>query len=699
VLWLVRDLPRVSGDLSDRRVQVRRVRWRVDVAPLEMRFMHAPRPLAPSAVRLDIQLLRAIAVGLVVVYHLWPNRLSGGFIGVDVFFVISGFLITSHLARSAASPQGVNLARFWGNRARRLLPLASIVLLASIGAAYAYLPASVWRSTLTNVIASALYVENWSLASSSVNYLARDQAAYITQHFWSLSVEEQFYIAWPLVVILATFIGVRVFRKLARADAARRAVCFAILAIFVFSFMYSLWISSTEPQVAYFATTTRAWEFAAGGLLVFAPSISRRAKPLRIVASWIGLALVLGGALLLDGTEPFPGTAALLPVVGAALFLWAGDVPSRWAPTVLTKVRPLTWIGDISYGIYLWHWPLIVIAPFVMAGELTALSKTVLVLVAIGLAAASKALIEDPFRFGPTWSANARRGFYPAALGIALVSAISVSGIVSIDSSARAAIASAAVGRTAQLGSKPDLGAPLVPTLAGRSTDYAQMFDCFDLTHTAPHTCTYGSPDAAVSIALVGDSHAAQYLPALIDIADSRGWKLTTYVGVSCDAGLSEDCAGRLSYLDAFETGRYDAVLFSAFRGSASSFEGVREYVSRLNDAGVNILAIADAPYNPSSAYACIDATDGDVQRAQKCVIARDLALRKYPDRVTKIAGQLGLPTLDLTDFYCSSETCRTVNGNVIIYQDSPSSHLTKTFVDLLRPKLEKDLVNFLEQR
>lgn len=658
-------------------------------------------------IRLDIQLLRAVAVGAVLIYHLWPARFPGGFVGVDVFFVISGFLITAHLLRSAEDG-GIRLGRFWANRARRLLPLAGVVLLATIGAVLLFLPESTWLASLRHIIASSLYVENWQLARSAVDYLSRDEAPPITQHFWSLSAEEQFYIVWPLLLLAATFIAVRIVRhrsEASRAVAIRWGAFVAIALVFLASLGYSLWLTGAQPSLAYFATTTRAWEFAAGGLLAFlahrgvasADAITEDATTrstgmlvLRTTASWAGLLLIAGTVLLLPEGTPFPGFAALLPVVGAALFIWAGDVRRAFAPTLLSRVRPLTYLGDISYGVYLWHWPLIIVLPSITGTPLRTVDKVIIIAVSIALGAVGKVLIEDRFRFAPFWRANTRRGFYPALVSMAAVVGISFGSILIIQTTVPGSEAVESLPSLEQ-GTGTDPDKPLVPTIANRVSDKVGMYDCFDLDRSGPHHCSYGPEDAEISIALVGDSHAAHLIPALVEAATANGWKLRTYTGLGCDALLTL-CAGGDEIIDDLTTDGFDVVLTASFRGSLAKLGDTERSWEALRDGGANVVPIVDVPYHPPSSYRCIDESGGDAGLAAKCLTSLTSAFDEVPDRSGPIAAELGLPTIDLTDIFCDATECQSVINNVIVYQDSPSSHLTATFSRLLGPRMGEEI-------
>ncbi len=641
-----------------------------------------PRPQS----RLDIQALRALAVGGVLLYHLWPERLPGGFVGVDAFFVISGFLITSHLLRSATGA-GLHIGRFWAQRARRLLPLAGTVLAATLVAALLVMPASTWVSSLRNIIASALYGQNWLLAADAVNYLSRDNDPPPTQHFWSLSAEEQFYIAWPILMLVAIWVGGRIAQnRSAPADRPRhvRTAAFVILAaVFVASLAVSLVLTTTDPALAYFATTTRAWEFAAGGLLAFAvPSVASATTDagarlaVRAIASWAGYLILIGTMVLLPTDAPFPGVAALLPVGATVLCLAAGDAGRVWTPSALGRVRPIRYLGDLSYGIYLWHWPIIVMVPFVI-GPLTTVAKLLIAVAAVALAAASKVLIEDPFRFRRFWVTPWWRGFIPAGVALVTVVAVAVGGILVIRATVPEPTVAAEITPLDPAAPTYE-DQPLLPPIEARIDDNAGMYDCFDLTHTTGLSCTYGDADAPISIAVAGDSHIAVYLPALQQLAESENWRITTFVGLSCDAAPEEDCADGDTFVDTLVSEDFDLVLVSSYRASTTPAADVEGYWRELGDAGLPLLAIVDVPKITEASYACLDRSGGDPAEAKACTFSRADGLDAVPDRVGPIAAELGIETIDPTELFCDAVVCQNVIGNYVVYQDI-NSHLTRT--------------------
>ncbi|BDZ62822.1 hypothetical protein GCM10025873_26130 [Demequina sediminis] len=276
------------------------------------------RPTGTPADRFrpDIQALRALAVTLVVVYHLWPTRLTGGYVGVDVFFVISGYLITSHMWREAVETGGIRLGRFWARRARRLLPSALTVLLVTAVASIWLLPAATVGSSLKEILASVFYGENWFLAASSVDYQAAESAASPVRHYWSLSVEEQFYVMLPLLLVGAIW-----FARRARLP-HRRVVMGVIVSAALASFGYGLWLTAVSPA-AYFSTFTRLWEFAFGAVVAIA--VGRVSGRPWIAA--LGLVLIVGSAVAFDAATPSLAITRSFPSWGRPLSSSAAAAP------------------------------------------------------------------------------------------------------------------------------------------------------------------------------------------------------------------------------------------------------------------------------------------------------------------------------------------------------------------------------------
>ena len=302
--------------------------------------------------RRDVQGLRAVAVGMVVLFHAGWSALRGGFVGVDVFFVISGFLITGNISRSLASGR-FTLLGFYANRARRLLPAAFVLIATTCLVSYLVLPAQRLNGIGHDAAASAYYAVNWRLAAQSVDYLSLNAAPSPFQHFWSLAVEEQFYVVWPLL-LLAAFL-------LARHSPRHRALMVAAALVLVPSLVFSITYTASSPPQAYFVTTTRMWELAVGGLAALTAGYwARLTPPVAAAVGWLGLAGIVYSAVVYTTLTPFPGCAAALPVVSAAAVLVAGPAAGSMGPVALLGRGVMVAVGNISYSLYLWHWPLIV---------------------------------------------------------------------------------------------------------------------------------------------------------------------------------------------------------------------------------------------------------------------------------------------------------------------------------------------------
>jgi peptidoglycan/LPS O-acetylase OafA/YrhL len=358
--------------------------------------MTSQSPVRVKVLRPEIQALRALAIGGVALVHTWPGILPGGQVGVDVFFVISGFLITGMLLRDWDSTGTVSLARFYARRARRLFPSAVLVLAASAVATAIWVPRSLKDDFLREILASLLYAQNWVLAF----FTDPEAADSPMTHFWSLSVEEQFYFAWPLLLILGLVLA-------RRAGTDSRALLGILLgALVLASLAYSVWITAVDVRVAYFSTFSRAWEFGAGGMLALLPAVALRRIPpaVRGVLSWAGVVAIVVTMVTASDHHVFPGWTALVPVAATLAVIAAGSEQPRWGTVWLANAAPVQWTGNISYAFYLWHWPLIAFAPFVTGVPSQWWFVLLLLTLAVLLAWATTRLIEDPIR-----GATARR--------------------------------------------------------------------------------------------------------------------------------------------------------------------------------------------------------------------------------------------------------------------------------------------------
>ncbi len=341
--------------------------------------------------RPDVEGLRAIAILMVVLFHSAVPGLSGGFVGVDVFFVLSGFVITGLLLREYAVSSRTSLIGFYGRRCRRILPAATLVLVLTVLASYRWLGFLVGNSTAGDARAASLFIANFHFISTGTNYLDAQAPPSALQNYWSLSVEEQFYLVYPTLFIL----GCTLYRT---ADVRRKLVAL-LVAVVVASFVWSLHETPDNGVVAFFSPFTRAWELGAGALVaVLSVELARLPRRLASVMTWAGLAGIGLAALAYNSTTSYPGVAAALPVVSTALAVAGGTARPAAGAEVLLRLPPFQWLGKLSYSLYLWHWPILIIVAQHLGHPLSVPENLLLVLLALCLAALSYFLVESPLR-------------------------------------------------------------------------------------------------------------------------------------------------------------------------------------------------------------------------------------------------------------------------------------------------------------
>ncbi len=372
-----------------------------------------PGKRGPGGFRPDVQAMRALAVSVTIVNHLWPGSpLTGGYVGVDIFFVISGFLISSQLIREIDGTGRLQLARFYARRVRRLLPAAFLVLVFVATAAYLFVPRPQWSAYGREITASALYWQNWLVATKP-----GDPTLFTAvQHYWSLSVEEQFYLCWPLLLLVLFKISPKI-----------RFTGIAVVGLA--SLAFSVYLTGANQYMAYLITPVRVWELALGSVVAMAGTKLELPRIAANLVSLTGVAAMVFAVMVFGAHSEFPGVLALVPAVGAALVIVGGTSPHRQWHTPVTSSAPVQLVGNLSYSLYLWHWPLIVLVPYAFPGAAAGgtLSTPVgLAIVAASLALAylSKRLVEDPIRFWPPLVRNPRLTFIGMVAGIVVVCAV-----------------------------------------------------------------------------------------------------------------------------------------------------------------------------------------------------------------------------------------------------------------------------------
>jgi len=662
-----------------------------------------------SEVRAEIQALRAVAVLTVVVYHVWPEAMPGGFVGVDVFFAISGFLITAHLLREVAATGTLSLWRFWARRARRLLPAALLTLLVCAVATILLVPQVYWQQFLTEIGASTAYVQNWQLAADAVDYLAAENSASPVQHFWSLSAEEQFYVVWPLLMLLGAWAARR-----------RLAIAGVLVTVTGLSLAYSISETASNPAAAYFVTPTRAWEFGAGGLLALLGTRVWLPDAARAALSWAGLAAIGYAAVFYSTATAFPGWAAAAPVVGALAVIHAGLPRARWAPSAALRLRPAQFLGDISYSVYLWHSPLLVFAPFVIVDPGLTETRVAVPVLTVLLAWVTKVFVEDPVRRSTWLTAQPRMTFAAGAAATALVAAVLAGGTTHVQAQIHdaeresvqliahqpACFGAAARDRQNPC-ENPMLRTKVVPLpVAAKDEENAP---CHRFRQDAGvSVCDFGAaPEQALrTVALVGDSHASHWRAAVDVVARRRGWRGLSITRTSCPFSTAtkitpqptrSQCVSWVKKLPGF-LGRHpeiDTLFVVGITGGKvnvppgrTMFEakvnGFRNAWNTLPASVKHIVVIRDTPKIFRSTVDCLDRAIAAHKRAgPACAVSRADALAADPQVVAaREAMSPRVQSVDLTETFCGGRLCYPVIGGALVYKDL--HHFTLVFAKTL---------------
>lgn len=531
-----------------------------------------------SRQRRDIQGLRALAVVAVILNHLfeWP---AGGFVGVDVFFVISGFLISGLLVREVAASGRIDFVAFYVRRARRILPMALLVVVVTVAATYLLYNSARGASVRTDGIFAALFAANWHFAAVGTDYWQTDGVVSPLQHYWSLAVEEQFYLFWPWLIIAAAYIGMRTGRRSPTSVTAGLMVLVATA-----SFGYALWQVAAAPTWAYFSTFTRTWELAAGALAALAlPLFGRLTTRMRSGLAVVGLMMILASLFVVHPESGIPAPGVALPVLGAVLVIAGGT--GHTSRSMLLLTNPVSqYLGRISYSLYLWHFPAIILLRVFFPDSGTVYALAVLSVTTV-LSILSFHLVEDPIRRSgragsarvsearrgvsswapPRWKpvALACQGVFTAVLAVALLLNPAGPGADASSSSSLAAdtvtgtpTATASAGTSAGTAAKPepaaDVAAAVSAALAvGEFPEFSPSVEslgtsawidevnsegCAEITARNFDGCAEGPPTPVKTIAVLGDSYAIAWMPGIRAAAEGANYRVVPLTKGQCPA-------------------------------------------------------------------------------------------------------------------------------------------------------------------
>ncbi|MEO0010513.1 MAG: hypothetical protein RIQ39_102 [Actinomycetota bacterium] len=605
----------------------------------------------------QIQALRALAAILVLLFH--AHLVGGGYIGVDIFYVISGYLITGLLLREIEERGGLNFKAFYLRRIKRLLPTSFFILMVTALSAWYFYPGTMREDLGRHIFAAAVYVSNFLFAFWQMDYQNLNAIPPVVVHFWSLAVEEQFYLFWPVIVLAAYKMG------------GRRRLFQVIAIITAASFIFSLYLTATSPIWAFYSLPTRAWELGVGALLLAIP----KKYKLSVVYPWIALALLLYATFFYTEKTPFPGTAAIAPVLGTAIAIAS---ISSW-PRILnffSNLRVTQWLGEISYPLYLWHWPLLVIPMVYLGRGLSIVERAVAILATLLFADLTHRYIEQPLRH----------------ISLSPKKIISSAVIATVIATGTGLAITATANDTITLSSGESYS---LTEIMERPQVY--LDDCHvNNGEVESGKCTYG-PITDRKIVLFGDSHAAQWMPVLEKLAFEKNFTLISLTKSACPGPAvakvesggykNADCEEwRKNSIARIQALQPEAVLVSGMQhfelpsgySNRSTWwrEGQIKTFEALKGSSKNIIYISDTPHPLRDIPSCIAAG-----RIDKCNTTE-------PSPAIFTAGW---KQINPTSWFCS-ETCPAVLNGVVVYRDA--SHISVMGAKMVEPQLLSTLIS-----
>ena len=694
----------------------------------------------------------------VIAFHVGVPGVGGGFVGVDVFFVVSGFLITRLILGELASSGTIALRNFWGRRARRLLPASTLTVVVTVMFGQRMLPPLSLQTLATDAVAAGTFTTNFVFAHRLSDYFGAQLGSTSPSpllHFWSLAVEEQFYLVWPPLLVL-----------LARRPAQYRRLVLATIAILATaSFVVSLWWTTSHPSWAFFLLPARMGELLAGAALaVVGTGITAIPAQWRATLGWLGMFGIVVACFAVDETIPWPGAAVLLPVVATMAVIIAGPSTALpWTPARVLAVPPLQWIGRHSYALYLWHWPALVLAEAEW-GPLTWPQRVAVVGVAVGASALSVRIVEDPVRHsryfaavswrsltlglamcllmvGVGWDLRASTlrldgGVEAAAPELVAATTTPASGVAaptvapttaapttlaatvaSVEPVATLATPDPPTGQLAQLVASTQqalrqasgpfpVPSNLQPSLSAardRSTPYQD--GCVNIgANSQLQPCEYGVANGGQTILLYGDSHAVQWFEPLEQIALQRGWRLVVLAKGGCPVAEVDVPTPVLHYtcppyrdraIAWIENNQPDLVVAG---NSYTQYPADADEWAEGTESTIGRLADAGSPVvligdNPASTVDPPACLSESLDDVSACSTTRPDAV--LPERISAevvAARNHGVTFVDTTDWFCTDEVCPVVLGNLLVMRDE--THITAPMAEFLRPLLEAAIVN-----
>lgn len=648
--------------------------------------------------RPELEGIRAVAALLVAIYHIWLGSVSGG---VDVFFIVSGYLITTSLVSRMEREGRIHLGDYLLGLGKRLFPIAFIVLLFTTVFSILILPKARWVETIPEIFASAFYFQNWQLANTAVDYLGQNNAASPFQHFWALSIQGQFYVTWPLVIGVVYLIAKKILKM-----PVRKTLLTVLSFIFIVSISYSVYITAENQPWAYFDTFARAWEFSLGGMLALLIPYLKFHKSVSFVMGWLGLAIIALTGVLLPVSTVFPGYAALLPTGGVMLVIIAAEAGSRFGVEKLLGSKPFLYFGSISYGFYLWHWPLLIFyysyfgktAVSNLAGILILVSAFVLSIVSIKL-------LESPVRKMNVKTSKGKLSLILVAF-ILPVMLVGGSWKVYVDQSQSRlddyTLSDHPGARAISENVTPNPDIEPIPSAIEAKHHLPTLYEsgkCSSSgTSSVATTCSFGElENPEYTIALVGGSHSGHWFPALEEMSEELNLQIDVYIKDACrfstddfDGLLTEACMDwNDNIMDSLIENPPDLVFTTANINNQDIIpEGYLSKWAELQGI-TKVFAVRDNPRMNTDIPLCVEENGAD-----ECSEARENVLSALPpwENTENIPNNVYFA--DMSEYFCDDETCPPVIGNVLVYRDR--HHISTVYAETMAPALKEHIVKAL---
>ena len=650
--------------------------------------------------RTELEGLRTVATLLIAIYHIWLGRVSGG---VDLFFVLSGFLITMSLVSKIEKTGKIHFWDYLLGLAKRLFPLALTVIIFITGVSMFVLPQVQWDQTISHMFASTLFFENWRLSLDAVDYLAQDNAASPFQHFWSMSIQGQFYLLWPFLMFIAYMLARKVLKT-----PVRKTLVAVLVIVFILSLSYSIYITNVNQPWAYFDLFARIWEFSLGGIFALLLPYLSLHKWISMFIGWIGLLIVCFTGVLIPVSDLFPGYIALLPIGGALLVILSAENSTQFGVDKLLGAKPFLTLGKYTYGFYLWHWPLLIFYKVYMDTNTVSIEHGLLIIVATFiLAYVSTNFIETPIR-----QINVRQ----SKTKLVVVLCVMLFPVLAMNYSFNYFVEQVKAQKSLAYGTQDYPGAlafqqniqvkegiEFIPSMVNVKTDMPSFYDdkqCFTNSGAVVTKCSFGVTDNPdYIIALVGGSHSGHWFPALEPLAEELNFQLDVYIRDGCRF-TNESFGGQVTpeclswnekVMDVLLQDPPDLVFTPATLNKRDVIPVGYVAQWRRLEGVTQIFAIRDNPRMAEDVPTCLER----VSDPSECSVPRDQGVSD----IAPWKNTSGIPSnvmfTDLTDNFCDESRCYAVIGNIIVYRDK--HHITAEYAKTLAPALRKPLAEALE--